>query len=108
MLSPEFFDAERNPEIRFRSTEIAGGADDLTVSGELEMAGFAVPVEAKGRLRGPVAVAPGLEKLSLELRTVIDRTAFGMDWQMEMAGGQPALANDVTLTVALELNHSEE
>jgi polyisoprenoid-binding protein YceI len=108
LLSPEFFDAERNPEIRFRSTEFAGDADDLTVSGELEMAGAKVPVEAKGRLRGPVAVAPGLEKLSLDVEAVIDRTQFGMNWQMEMAGGQPALGNDVRLIVTLELNRSEE
>ena len=74
LLSPEFFDAERNPEVRFRSTEISGDADDLTVRGELEMAGASVPVEATGRLRGPVG-----DKLALDLESVIDRTAFGMD-----------------------------
>jgi polyisoprenoid-binding protein YceI len=108
LLSPEFFDAERNPQIRFRSTEISGDADDLTVAGELEMAGAKVPVEARGRLRGPVAAGPGLEKLALELEAVIDRTAFGMNWQMARAGGHPALANDVRLLVSLELNKGQE
>ena len=53
LLSPEFFDAERNPDVRFRSTEITGSDDDLAVTGELSMAGFSLPVEATGRLRGP-------------------------------------------------------
>jgi polyisoprenoid-binding protein YceI len=99
LLSPDFFDAERNPEIRFRSTEISGDADDLTVAGELEMAGVKLPVEAKGRLRGPAG-----GKLALELEAVVDRTAFGMVWQMDLPGGQPALANEVKLLVSLELN----
>ena len=54
LLSPEFFDAERNPDVRFRSSEIRGSDDDLTVTGELSMAGVSLPVEATGRLRGPV------------------------------------------------------
>jgi len=55
LLSPDFFDAERNPEIRFRSTEISGSPEDLRVAGELSMAGVSLPVEAIGRLRGPCA-----------------------------------------------------
>ena len=104
LLSPDFFDVERNPEITFRSTEISGSADDLTVAGELSMAGVTLPVEAQGTVRGPVAFAPGPEKLSLSLETTIDRTAFGMVWQMELPGGEQALANDVRLVVELELN----
>jgi polyisoprenoid-binding protein YceI len=104
LLSPEFFDAERNPEIRYRSTEISGPADDLRITGELSMAGVSLPVAATGHLRGPIAGPGGVEKLSLSLETVIDRTAYGMDWQMEIPGGGVALANDVKLIVELEFN----
>jgi polyisoprenoid-binding protein YceI len=103
LLSPDFFDVARNPEVTYRSTEITGSVDDLTLAGELSMAGFSLPVEAKGRIRGPVEFGPGMEKLSLSLEATIDRTAFGMVWQMELPGGGQALANDVRLTVELEL-----
>ena len=53
LLSPDFFDVGRNPEISFRSTSIEGSPDDLHVRGDLSMAGFELPVEATGRLRGP-------------------------------------------------------
>ena len=106
LLSPDFFDAERNPEITFRSTEISGSADALTVSGELSMAGVSLPVEATGRVRGPVSFGEGIDKLSLSLETTVDRTLFGMVWQMELPGGGQALANDVRLVVELELNRS--
>lgn len=104
LLSPEFFDAERNPEVRFESTEFSGAPDDLRVTGDLSMAGFSLPVEATGSLRGPVPGPGGSEKLALHLEAQIDRTRFGMNWQMEMPGGAPALANDVRLVVDLELN----
>jgi polyisoprenoid-binding protein YceI len=102
LLSPDFFDAERNPRIDFRSTSIEGTPDALTAAGELSMAGVSLPVEATGRVRGPVEFAPGIEKLSLSLETTIDRTAFGMNWQMELPGGNQALGNDVRLVVELE------
>ena len=103
LLSPDFFDVARNPEITYRSTAISGDADDLTVTGELSMAGITLPVEARGRVRGPVSFGEGMDKLSLSLETTIDRTAFGMVWQMELPGGQQALGNDVRLVVELEL-----
>jgi polyisoprenoid-binding protein YceI len=104
LLSPEFFDADRNPKVTFHSTEISGEADDLRVKGELSMAGETREVEATGRLRGPVSFGPGAEKISLELATVVDRTEFGMNWQMDLPAGGQALANDVRLVVSLELN----
>ena len=105
LLSPDFFDAERNPEIRFRSTSVDGAADDLRVTGDLSMAGVSLPVEAHGNLRGPVP-GPAGDKVALHLEAAIDRTRFGMNWQMEMPGGQPALANEVRLVVDLELNRA--
>jgi polyisoprenoid-binding protein YceI len=106
LLSPEFFDVERNPEVTFRSTEVSGAADDLTVRGDLALAGVSLPVEARGRVRGPVSTQAG-EKLALSLEATIDRTAYGMNWQMELPGGGSILGNDVKLIVELELNREE-
>jgi polyisoprenoid-binding protein YceI len=106
VLSPDFFDAERNPEITFRSTEITGAPDDLTVRGELALAGASLPVTARGRVRGPVEGPTG-ERLALSLEATIDRTAYGMTWQMEMPNGGPILGNEVKLVVDLELGREE-
>jgi len=104
LLSPDFFDADRNPDIKFHSTEITGEADDLRLTGELSMAGVSVPVTASGRLRGPIDGPGDGQKLALALEATIDRTEYGMDWQMELPSGGVALANDVKLVVELELN----
>jgi polyisoprenoid-binding protein YceI len=103
VLSPEFFDAERNPEVTFRSTEITGGADDLHVKGDLALAGISLPVEARGSVRGPVDTPAGT-KVALSLEATIDRTDYGMNWQMDLPAGGSILGNDVKLIVELELN----
>ena len=102
LLSPEFFGADRNPEVTFRSTEVAGTADELVVRGELSMAGTTREVVATGAIRGPVEGPGSGRKLALSLSAAVDRTDWGMDWQMEMPGGALALGLEVRLAVELE------
>ena len=53
LQSPDFFDAERFPELRFASTSIASDGDDVVVDGDLTMKGVTKPVTLTGKLYGP-------------------------------------------------------
>jgi polyisoprenoid-binding protein YceI len=103
LASPDFFDAERFPQVSFRSTEVRREGDDVAVEGELEIRGQTQPVTLAGTIAGPVAGPGGNERIGLALETTIDRTAFGMNWQMDLPGGGVALENEVKLTADLEL-----
>jgi polyisoprenoid-binding protein YceI len=103
LQSPEFFDAEGHPEITFESTELAVDGSDVTVAGHLTIKGHTEPVTAQGTFSGPIEDPFGSTKLGLQLETVVDRTAFGMNWNMPLPKGGFMLADDVTLTVDLEL-----
>jgi polyisoprenoid-binding protein YceI len=102
LLSPEFFDAERYPRVSFASTDIRRGGEGIVVEGELEIRGVKQPVTLTGTVAGPVT-SPAGQKLGIHLETVIDRTSFGMSWNMELPDGGPILDNEVTLTADLEL-----
>jgi polyisoprenoid-binding protein YceI len=102
LLSPDFFDVERTPRVSFESTSIGREGDELTVEGELEIRGVTRPVTLTGTIAGPVE-GPAGEKLGITLETVIDRTSFGITWNMELPGGGFILDNQVTLTANLEL-----
>jgi polyisoprenoid-binding protein YceI len=102
LLSPEFFDVERTPRVSFESTSLRRDGDRLTVEGELEIRGVKQPVTLTGTIAGPVE-GPAGEKLGLALEAVIDRTTFGITWNMELPGGGFILDNDVTLSANLEL-----
>ncbi len=104
LLSPDFFDAERNPQLTFRSTAIGVSGDDLDIDGELTIKGVTRPVKITGTISGPVTHAfDGSSRLGLELETVIDRTAFGLDWNAPLPTGGFAVGNDVRLIAELEL-----
>jgi polyisoprenoid-binding protein YceI len=102
LLSPDFFDVQRTPRVSFESTSIRRVGDELTVDGELEIRGAKQPVTLTGTIAGPVQ-GPAGEKLGITLETVIDRTSFGITWNMELPGGGFILDNEVTLTANLEL-----
>jgi polyisoprenoid-binding protein YceI len=103
VLSPEFLDAERHPELRFRSTAFHQDGDEVVGRGELTIKGTTLPVEVRGRAGQPIEDPMGKARTSVTLETVIDRTEFGLGWQMELPGGGVALANQVKLLVSLEL-----
>ncbi len=106
LLSPDFFDAERSPRVSFMSTGIRRDGDEVVVEGELEIRGVKQPVTLTGAIAGPVA-GPAGDKLGLHLETAVDRTAFGMTWNMQLPGGGPILENEVTLTADLELAQAQ-
>jgi len=103
LKSPEFFDAERNPEITFVASELKQDGEQLTVQGELTMRGVTKPITATGTIAGPAQYFDGNDRIAIELETVVDRTEFGINWNAPIPSGGNALANDVTITVELQL-----
>ena len=103
LQSPDFFDAERHPEISFSAEQLTV-ADDGTVAGpgELTIKGVTKPVELKGRLASAPTVDPfGRERLGLTLETAIDRNDFGVAWNAPNQSGGNYLGDEVTLKADL-------
>ena len=84
-------------------TDIRRHGDDVTVNGELTIKGITQPVELTGTIGDPIEDAYGNDRIGLTLETTIDRTQFGLNWNIPLPNGKPALANDVTLTAELYL-----
>ena len=103
LLSPDFFDTERYPELSFRSRSLRQDGESLVLDGELTIKDQTHPVEARGSLTGPAETLGGLVKIGVQLEAVIDRTEFGLKWNAPLPAGGVALGNEVKLTVELEL-----
>jgi polyisoprenoid-binding protein YceI len=101
LQSPEFFDAERYPELSFESSEIERNGDAVTVRGVITIRGEQRLVELTGTINDPITDAFGRDRLGLRLETDVDRTQFGLNWNAPLPGGGDALANEVKLTSEL-------
>jgi polyisoprenoid-binding protein YceI len=95
LQSPDFFDAERHPELSFESSEIERNGDAVTVRGVITIRGEQRPVELTGTINDPIKDAYGNDRLGLRLETTVDRTQFGLNWNAPLPGGGDALANEV-------------
>ena len=109
LLSPEFFDAQRFPQLRFASSELTVAEDGtLRLRGELEIRGEKREVEASGRFARLGEDLAGKQRVSLSLEASVDRRSFGLDWQAELPSGGEVLDYEVTISVDLELVGAEE
>jgi len=108
LLSPEFFDTQRFPQLRFTSTELSVGEDgSARVAGELEIHGENRKVEASGRFAHLGGDLAGKERVGLSISATVDRRDFGLDWQTQLPSGGDVLDYAVTISVELELVKEE-
>jgi polyisoprenoid-binding protein YceI len=107
VLGLDFFNAERHPEITFRSTEVRLADDGRAeVDGDLTIRGVTRSVTARGHYAPPRPSGFG-EVAGLELQTSFDRREFGFDWQMELPGGGDAVGWDVEVDIDLLLKRED-
>jgi polyisoprenoid-binding protein YceI len=104
LRSADFFDAERHPDITFRSTRIdRAGSDTYTVTGDLTIRGVSRPitltVHAGGRGRDPW----GGERVGYTATTRINRKDFGLNWNQALETGGVLVGDQVAISVELEL-----
>ncbi len=109
LMSDDFFDVANHPEITFKSTEVkvmGGEEETATVKGELTIAGVTKEVELLVSFLG-VAERPnqdgGSDKVAgFLLNSKIDRTEFGLDWNMPLPGGNMLVGNYVDIRIDIQ------
>ena len=103
LQSPDFFDAEQYPELRFVSRTIERDGDRVSIEGDLTLRGVTKPVEITGTVTGPLENAYGQQRTGFDLETTVNRHDYGITWNMELPGGGQALGDDVLITANLAL-----
>jgi polyisoprenoid-binding protein YceI len=109
LQTPDFFDAERHPEISFKATELRRLEDNrVEGSGELTIKGVTQPIALTGKIAAAPSTDPfGRERLGLKLETSIDRTQYGVSWNAPNQSGGDYVANDVKLIAELAFVKAE-
>jgi polyisoprenoid-binding protein YceI len=100
LQTPDFFDAERFPEISFRTSDLEHG--------ELTIKGVTRPVAIAATVSEPNVDPFGRERIGITLEATVDRNAFGVSWNAPNQGGGNYLGDDVTIKADLALVRQED
>jgi polyisoprenoid-binding protein YceI len=101
LQSPDFFDAERYPQLSFFADSIDLDGKAVDAEGRITIKGVTRPVHVSGTVTAPITDHSGRERVGLELEAVVDRTQFGIDWNAPLPAGGQSLSNDVRLVTEL-------
>src|SRR5439155_2994059 len=93
LQSPDFFDAERFPEIAFRTSDLE--------TGELTIKGVTRPVKIEATVSEPNVDPFGRERVGIKLAATVDRNEYGVSWNAPNQGGGNYLGDQVKLIAEL-------
>jgi polyisoprenoid-binding protein YceI len=100
LKSPEFFDASKNPEIRFKSTKVEkSGAEGLKITGDLSMHGITKPVTLNAKINkiGDNAMMK-TKSAGFDADVTLKRSDFGVSY------GVPNVSDDIKVHITLSAN----
>ena len=97
LKSPDFFDVEKYPDIRFSSTRFTKDGDDCTISGDLTIHGVTKNISLNATFNGETTDPYGQKKIGFEGRGKISRQDFGLTWSATTETGSIVVSDDVKL-----------
>lgn len=100
LQTPDFFDAERYPQIVFRTSDLEHG--------ELTIKGVTRPVAISASVSEPNVDPFGRERVGITLEATVDRHEFGVSWNAPNQGGGNYLGDDVVVKAELALLRQED
>ena len=113
LRGPDFFDAERFPQITFRSTRIEGNppkqeGDRFRLAGDLVIHGGSMEVVLDCEYEGRGTDPWGKTRAGFSFRTEIDRREWGLKWNQAIETGGVLVANKVRVEGEVQFVRQEE
>jgi polyisoprenoid-binding protein YceI len=102
LKSADFFDAEKYPDITFKSTRISKRKDGYAAIGNLTIKNVTKAVVLPFTVAGPVKGPDGKLHLGVDTQLNIDRTEYGLTWN-KVVEGTAMVGNDIAVTISLDL-----
>jgi polyisoprenoid-binding protein YceI len=110
LLGTDFFAAEQNPAMTFRSTGVrAAGEGEYALDGELTVNGVARPVTLEVEFHG-VETFPvdGSTHAGFSATTTVNRDDFGVDFNAPLGMGKFALGKKIAVELELQFVAPED
>jgi polyisoprenoid-binding protein YceI len=101
LRSPNFLEAEKYPEITFKSKSVEKKGNGYVAHGTLTIKNVSKDVDLAFTLSGPIDTGRG-KAMGAEAGLTINRQDYGVTWSKSLAGGELVVANDVAIRINVE------
>jgi len=103
LRTADFFDAEKFPEMTFKSTSVERkGKNGYVLNGDLTLKGVTKPVALPFTITGAIKDNGGNTRFGIDAQTKINRRDFGITWGKTLESGGFDVGNEVTIKLQLE------
>ena len=103
LLSADFFDVEKYPQISFKSTKITSkGAGEYALGGDLSIHGVTQPVTFDVSFEGEGKDPWGNHRAGFSAKAVINRKDYGLSWNTLLETGGVLIGEQVKVSLQLE------
>ncbi|HDL17922.1 MAG TPA: polyisoprenoid-binding protein [Bacteroidetes bacterium] len=102
LLSPDFFDVKKYPEITFKSKKIQKQSKNYVMIADLTMHGVTKEVQVPFKVLGIINDPMGNKRIGIEAKFKINRKDYGVSWSKTMDNGGLVVSDDVTIELAFE------
>lgn len=103
LRSPDFFDVETYPEIRFVSTDVQRSDAGYALSGNLTIKGITKKVALDVTAEGSGVDPWGNQKSSFSATGKFNRSEFGLSWNAALETGGVLVSDEVKLSFDVQL-----
>jgi polyisoprenoid-binding protein YceI len=102
LRNPDFFDAEKYPQITFKSTRVERRRGGMVATGMLTMHGVSREIALPFKVAGPIKDPRAGGRIGIETRVRLNRQDYGLKYHQVLDNGALAIANDVDIEISLE------
>jgi polyisoprenoid-binding protein YceI len=100
LLSGDFFEQEKFPEMTFRSTAIAAkGDDEFVLTGDLTIKGVTRSVEFEVEFTGAAVDPYGNNRVGFEAKSQVNRKDFGLNFNATLETGGVLVSDKIQLEI---------
>ena len=104
LRSPDFFDAERFPQMAFRSKHVEKtGGSSFRITGDLTIRDVTREVVLDAELLGRAKDPWGQEHAAFEARTKFKRSEYGLTWNAALETGGVLVGDEVKVEIEAQL-----
>lgn len=103
LRSADFLDAEKFPELTFKSVKVVGGkGNKAKLIGDLTIRGVTQRVTLDLEIGGTIQDPWGNQRLGATARTKISRKDFGLTWNKILEAGGVVVGDEIEISLEIE------